>query len=175
MVTNREVPPPQRWSLQRGPTTQRWSLQRGPPVRNLTLPLSLSPDCDHINPSTCESCSGAIDNLIDAFTESVSEYLTGESAQSDSSSYAPPTKELAPQRKGLERANIRGFSKSHDNLVSKFNSYSTSNLSQQFNDSSKQFVCVFVCVCVRPLPLLFESNQFHPSLLSLCACHVIIM
>ena len=105
----------------------------------LVIAFPLPSDCDHINPATCDTCSAAIDTLIDAFTESVSEYLTGESAQSDSSSYAPPTKELCsqPQRKGLERAGIKGFSKSHDNLVSKFNSYSTANLSQQFNDSSE--------------------------------------
>lgn len=79
-------------------------------------------------------CNAAIESLIDAFTSSISEYLTGESSQADSA-YAPPTKDLHPPKKGLERAGLKGFSKSHDNLTSKFSSYI--DLSQQFNEPSE--------------------------------------
>lgn len=98
-----------------------------------------SPDCDHASAATCVVCNGAIETLIDAFTNSVSEYLTGESAQPDST-YVPPIKEpptvgVPIKKQGLERAGLKGFSKSHDNLSSKFSSYI--DLSQQFNEPSE--------------------------------------
>ena len=102
------------------------------PAHSLLTPSLL--DCDHINPSTCTVCNAAIEALIDAFTNSVSEYLTGESAQTDAP-YIPPAKEQTNQKKGLERAGLKGFSKSHDNLSGKFTSYV--DLSPQFSDSSK--------------------------------------
>lgn len=94
----------------------------------------ISPDCEHVNPSTCTVCNAAIESLIDAFTNSIQEYLTGESRQTDAPYVPPATKEPLNQKKGLERAGLKGMSKSHDNLSSKFSSYV--DLSQQFSDAS---------------------------------------
>lgn len=86
-------------------------------------------ECKHESPATCSSCNSAIESVIDAFTNSISEYLTGESARTDTFASSGSEQQI---RKGLERA---GLSKSNDNLSSKYSSFV--DLAQQFNERSE--------------------------------------
>ena len=86
-----------------------------------SLPLSLPPfslssflshplpsGCTHQNASTCSSCNQAIEALIDAFTKSVQEYLTGDTLPNEPP--VPHYKKL--HSSGLSSTNmLKGFSK----------------------------------------------------------------
>lgn len=104
--------------------------------------MSFGIECKHENPGTCPTCSNAIEALITAFTNSVSEYLTGESPQNES--YAVPSRDLQPPRKGLERANLKGLSKSHDNLSAKYSSFV--DLCQPFSEPSENEIECYIVV-----------------------------
>lgn len=109
--------------------------------------LSLSPlspyllACNHTHAAHCTDCNGAIDHLIDAFTNSVSEYLTGDSVDSNLPSLQHRSGGGGggggggghSGKLGLSASGLKGFSKSQDNLA-KFGS--VVDLTQHFNDPS---------------------------------------
>lgn len=114
------------------------------PINSLTpFSLLLTAGCDHVNPANCTTCNLAIETLIDAFTNSVSEYLTGETTENFSQNASKETtsqqqqqlSQQLPQRRGLERAGLKGFSKSQDNLSAKFTSYI--DVTQPFSEPSE--------------------------------------
>ena len=97
--------------------------------------------CNHTCASRCTDCNAALEHLIDAFTNSVSEYLTGDSVDSN----LPSLQHRAGggggaigggggHRLGLSASGLKGFSKSQDNLT-KFGS--VVDLTQHFNDPSE--------------------------------------
>ena len=124
-----------------------------------SLPLYFSPvflACNHTHAAHCSDCNGAIDHLIDAFTNSVSEYLTGDSVDSNLPSLQHRSGGGAGGsghggsghggsghsggRLGLSASGLKGFSKSQDNLA-KFGS--VVDLSQHFNDPSESKIIIF--------------------------------
>ena len=105
-----------------------------PHTHTHTHPLA----CNHTNAASCTDCNGAIDHLIDAFTNSVSEYLTGDTVDSNLPSLQHRSGGTggghSGGKLGLSASGLKGFSKSQDNLA-KFGS--VVDLSQHFNDPSE--------------------------------------
>ena len=158
-------------------------------LSTFSLSLSLSPPphsllllaCNHTHAAQCTDCNSAIDHLIDAFTNSVSEYLTGDSVDSNLPSLqhrsggpgGGGSGHGGGGKLGLSASGLKGFSKSQDNLA-KFGS--VVDLTQHFNDPSESeitFSHSLKKIACRIHPDTFNYIKYITyQLLYTAACHL---